>query len=198
MRKLLILGILIVFFTGFAYSVARMENLRTNGMNVLLPLAPVDPRALLMGDYMELDYQANSAVLSAWRGKPEASRSGTSRVDRLWGDGSQLGTAASGNAVMRLVRGGSGFENGAPPTAEFVRLEDGTPLRPDEIIVGFKVRDRRVVTAAPAYYFEEGTDKYYQRAAFGRVAVGRDGKTLLLALCDASGRDIKPATSVQE
>lgn len=198
MRKLFILGILIVFFTGFSYSAARMENLRAHGTNVLLSLAPVDPRALLMGDYMELDYAANSAVLSAWRKKSEASRSGSSWADRLWDYRQRPGTAASGKAVMRLARGGSGLEDGVPLTAEFVRLDDGTPLRPDEILIGFRVRGRRVLTAAPAYYFEEGTGRSYERAAFGRVALGRDGKTLLLALCDESGRDIRPAKSVRD
>lgn len=167
MRKLYIFGILLVFFAGFVFSVGRMENLRANGTNILLPLAPVDPRALLMGDYMALDYAANHDVLS-------------------------VASAVSGKAVMRLSRDADGLEDGAPPVARFSRLDDGTPLQEDEIFIAFKVRGFRMVTAAPAFYFAEGTGGAYERAAFGRVAVGSDGRTLLLALCDAKGRDIRP------
>lgn len=166
MRKLYICGILFVFFAGFAVSVGRMENLRANGTNILLPLAPVDPRALLMGDYMTLDYAANHAVWSV--------------------------AAVSGKAVMLLIQNSDGLESGVPPVARFSRLDDGTPLQEDEIAIAFKMRGFRVVTAAPAFYFAEGTGEAYARAAFGRVAVGSDGRTLLLALCDAKGRDIRP------
>ena len=191
MRRLCILGILAVFFAGFIFSAARMEQLRANGPNLLLPLAPVDPRALLMGDYMVLDYADNSAILSAWRKTPEAALA-FEGPGGLW-SGQLNGLAASGKAVMRLTRDGAGDGDMPPPRAAFARLDDGTPLADDEVLVAFKVRNHRVVTAAPAYYFEEGTGSLYARAAFGRVAVNRDGKTLLLALCDAKGRDITPA-----
>lgn len=38
------------------YGVFQKENLRTNGQPVYLELAPVDPRSLIQGDYMLLDY----------------------------------------------------------------------------------------------------------------------------------------------
>lgn len=187
MRKLCILGILVVFFAGFLFSVVRMENLRADGTNVLLPLAPVDPRALLMGDYMTLEYAANWVILAAWR---EESRE--SQPDRAW-----TGGAALGKAVMQLTRSDTGLENDVPPVAQFVRLDDGTPLEKDEVYISFKVLDNRIVTAANAYYFEEGTGRFYERAAFGRIAVGPDGKTLLLALCDATGQDIRPVKTTE-
>lgn len=185
MRKIYILCVLIVFFTGFAFSVVRMENLRANGTPALLPLAPVDPRALLMGDYMVLEYLMNRAVLADWKKTSEEPRSGGGRRGWAW-----AGPTASGKAVLRLTHAGT--ETGTPPVAQFVRLDDGTPLGEDEVLIAFKVRGSRVVTAAPAFYFEEGSGKYYQSAGFGRVTLGRDGKTLLLALCDGKGRDIRP------
>ena len=46
------LGVLAVL----GWSVRDLETLRTSGEVVLLPLAPVDPRSLMQGDYMRLSY----------------------------------------------------------------------------------------------------------------------------------------------
>lgn len=46
-------AILMVYFN---YSVAQKEVLLEEGQLVLLPLAPVDPRSLMQGDYMALRY----------------------------------------------------------------------------------------------------------------------------------------------
>lgn len=186
MRKLGILVILAVFFAGFVFSAARMEHLRANGTDALLPLAPVDPRALLMGDYMELNYAANEEVRSAFPKAHSVS----------WEGGLLNNIPLSGLAVMRLEPLGSQDGREGPkspyPAASFVRLDDGSPLARDEVLLAFKVRERSVVTAAPAFYFQEGYADAYARARFGRVKMGTDGKTLLVGLCDESGLDIVP------
>lgn len=41
----------------FHYSVSRKEAILRNGRLILLQLAPVDPRSLVQGDYMELRYE---------------------------------------------------------------------------------------------------------------------------------------------
>ena len=170
MRKAAILAILAVFFAGYAFSAARMENLRANGVDILLPLAPVDPRALLMGDYMDLEYTVNRDIWSALR-----KADGRVANER---DGS------GGRAVVRL----------SPERREaaFVRLDDGRPLAADEAFLAYKVRGRGVLTAAAAFYFQEGHAAAYERARYGRMKVDGNGKTLLMALCDESGTDIAP------
>lgn len=53
---------LIITFTGviivvlLSSQIYSLEHLRANGRTVLLELRPVDPRALMMGDYMALQY----------------------------------------------------------------------------------------------------------------------------------------------
>lgn len=47
---------LVVLLAYFNYSVAQKEALLKDGQLVLLPLAPVDPRSLMQGDYMALRY----------------------------------------------------------------------------------------------------------------------------------------------
>ena len=56
MRRLYILAVLVLFLGGYAFSAYRMEAVLAEGKTILLALAPVDPRAPLMGDYMALRY----------------------------------------------------------------------------------------------------------------------------------------------
>lgn len=87
-------------------------------------------------------------------------------------------------------RDGRGRPASPYQAASFVRLADGSPLAAGEMLLAFKVRERGVVTAAPAFYFQEGHAAAYEGARFGRVKMGSDGKTLLMGLCDAAGLDI--------
>lgn len=54
----LIFGIsVIVVFVSVGLSVANRELLLKNGKTVLFELAPVDPRSIMQGDYMTLNYR---------------------------------------------------------------------------------------------------------------------------------------------
>jgi uncharacterized membrane-anchored protein len=55
-KWVLILGNLILLLFLFNNSIFQKEKLLANGELVLLELAPVDPRSLMQGDYMRLDY----------------------------------------------------------------------------------------------------------------------------------------------
>lgn len=48
------LALLLIYFN---YSVAKKEEILRNGQLILLELAPVDPRSLMQGDYMQLRYK---------------------------------------------------------------------------------------------------------------------------------------------
>ena len=48
---------LILVLLFFAFSVVQKETLIGKGTEVLLRLAPVDPRSMMQGDYMALNYQ---------------------------------------------------------------------------------------------------------------------------------------------
>lgn len=54
-RIVIVAGLLLVL-SLFSYSVWNKEQILTNGKNVLVSLAPVDPRSLMQGDYMILNY----------------------------------------------------------------------------------------------------------------------------------------------
>jgi uncharacterized membrane-anchored protein len=56
MRRALIVVGLVASLGLVAWEVARKERLLASGETVLLELAPRDPRSLIQGDYMQLDY----------------------------------------------------------------------------------------------------------------------------------------------
>lgn len=55
-KSLLILVNLLAVLVLFHYSLAQKEHTLHSGKLVLLKLAPVDPRSLMQGDYMRLNY----------------------------------------------------------------------------------------------------------------------------------------------
>ncbi|MFZ4930394.1 GDYXXLXY domain-containing protein [Chryseobacterium sp. Mn2064] len=58
----IILTNLIIVLVYFNYSISQKEELLQDGKLVLLPLAPVDPRSLMQGDYMNLRYSISQDV----------------------------------------------------------------------------------------------------------------------------------------
>jgi uncharacterized membrane-anchored protein len=55
-RRALILGGLVLVFGVVAVETLRKEQVIATGQVLLLELAPRDPRSLIQGDYMQLDY----------------------------------------------------------------------------------------------------------------------------------------------
>lgn len=210
MRKLYILAVLVLFLGGYGLSVYRMEIVRTEGKTILLALAPVDPRAPLMGDYMALRYMVNNDIRKALRGQ-RAAQNATQQVAQMSAEKGASEAGASGNAANGGGTDGSassptasakssnthdessnaeGFavlritNDPVPYAASFVRLDDGSPLQADEILLAYKLRGYEVLTAAPAFYFQEGTAHQYAGAKFGVFKLAPDGKTLLVGLGD--------------
>ena len=56
-KWILILVNLIVLLVLFSNSIREKEEILLNGKLILLELAPVDPRSLMQGDYMQLRYK---------------------------------------------------------------------------------------------------------------------------------------------
>jgi uncharacterized membrane-anchored protein len=139
--------------------VVHKERVLAHGEHVLLPLAPRDPRSLLQGDYMELRTVVARAALD------ELHTAGT--FER------------GGRVVVRLD---------GERVATFVRLDDGTPLQPDERRLKFRVRGTQwtehMRIGAEELFFEEGRAQHYAAARFGEVVVDGDGDTVLVGVRD--------------
>ncbi|WP_276133859.1 GDYXXLXY domain-containing protein [Polluticoccus soli] len=67
LKKILLIVNLALIVVLFNFSVYKKEQTLHNGTLVLMPLAPVDPRSLMQGDYMRLNYnygEVNSGELA--------------------------------------------------------------------------------------------------------------------------------------
>ena len=195
MRKLYILAVLGLFLGGYGLSVYRMEAVLAEGKTILLPLAPVDPRAPLMGDYMALRYVVNNDIRNALR-RQSAAQGAAQKAAQMSAengggtDGSASSPTASANSrnTHDESRNAEGFavlritNDPVPHAASFVRLDDGSPLQADEFLLAYRLRGYEVLTAAQAFYFQEGTAQQYTGAKFGVFKLASDGKTLLVGL----------------
>lgn len=61
--RILIIVNLLLLLGYFNWSVFKKEQTLKDGQLVLLELAPVDPRSLMQGDYMRLNYKESASDL---------------------------------------------------------------------------------------------------------------------------------------
>ena len=150
--RILIIVNLILLLGYFNWSVYQKEQTLKDGQLVLLQLAPVDPRSLMQGDYMRLNYKEASSNL----------------LDE------QTGTR--GYAILRTDSNQVG---------EIVRLQNTLePVNDNELVIRYKIINRRLFLGAESFFFEEGQDTLYQKAVYGGLKVDDKGQSLLVGLYD--------------
>lgn len=81
MRHLALLLTGLAILAGINLSVWRFERAMSGGEVVLLRLAPVDPRSLMQGDYMQLNYEIARQLGSRGRADNAASDTLVIRLD---------------------------------------------------------------------------------------------------------------------
>ena len=156
---------LLVALTVVNASIAGKEALLKSGRVVYLELAPVDPRSLMQGDYMQLNYQLSAEIR---RRLPERENP-VAWLPKL--------APSDGRVVVTLDD---------RSVARFARLYEGGPLAAGEALLRYRVRAGELRFASDAFFFEEGTASGYENARFGRYRVAADGELLLTALCDGN------------
>lgn len=156
----LVAGLAILAFVNFG--IYQRERLVTHGRIVLLELAPVDPRSLMQGDYMRLNFDVATRAFAS------------SRRDQEGADG-KIVVALDPNHV-----------------AHFRRFADGRPLAPDERALRYRFRGGQPNFATNAYFFEEGQAEAYQAARYGEFRVAEDGEMILTGLRDERLKVLKP------
>lgn len=165
LRPLIIVANLVLVLAFFAWSVKSKEQLLTNSPLVLLRLAPVDPRSLMQGDYMRLNYSLTDTIR---------------RLEKRFMDGQRI---RSGYVIV--TPGDSGI-------ARLRRFQSSlSPLSADEIPIRFWQTGWQVRIGAESYFFQEGQAEKYSAAAFGALRVSRTGESVLVGLADSSAQLIK-------
>ena len=138
--------------------VLARERLLQTGQVVLLQLAPVDPRSLMQGDYMALDYAIAREIRQA---------DNSDEPDQRNEDG-YLILVLDANGVARHVR----------------TQPEATPRETGEVALRFRHRGWRVVIASNAWFFPEGQAERYEKARYGELRVSERGEALLAGLRD--------------
>ena len=156
------IALTIVILALFNSAIYEREQTIANGETLLLELAPVDPRSLMQGDYMQLRYTVEGAAASA----------------DILGDYQRRG--------YLVIRGN------ANDVAGFVRFHFGEPLNPSEKLVRFHNRANRIRIVPDSFFFQEGHADLYVGARYGVFRFDDRGRHVLVGLADAGRVLIEP------
>ncbi|MFJ2986646.1 GDYXXLXY domain-containing protein [Collimonas sp. NPDC087041] len=151
------------------------EQTLKHGRAVLLQLRPVDPRSLMQGDYMALDYQLTQQVGQL-----------LSTTDATAGEGQALAVMLNADAdgvaqLLRIAKAGEQAQN-------------------DEIRLRLKWENGGARLPSQSYFFAEGEGARFAKARYAIFRVANDGTALLAGLADEQRQPIadrvdKPSSS---
>ncbi|MBT9459812.1 MAG: GDYXXLXY domain-containing protein [Burkholderiaceae bacterium] len=141
----------------------QKQALIAQGRPVFLALAPVDPRSLLQGDYMRLNFGPAGLDDSPLLQSPGSTRPKVvARID------------ARGVAIV---------QRGQRPDRA---------LAADELLIELTPKDGRWILVTDAWFFREGDGERWALARFGEFRVLPDGRALLVGMADADLKPIVP------
>ncbi len=160
----------VVFATVFALIVAvninisKKESLIATGDSLLFRLAPVDPRSLMQGDYMRINFAIAGKISSALQAQD--------KDDYI---------------KLRNLEGSAIVEKDKNNVVKFVKLADNqatkATINANHYKIFFKFRNYRFQLTTDAFYFQEGKAKHYNKAVYGEYRY-HDGEMLLVNLID--------------
>lgn len=158
-----LIGLCAVGVLAFAnFAIVQKEQLIARGQPVFVELAPVDPRSLMQGDYMALNF-------------------------RLPDDATAPREALHGAQRPRVVA-----QRDARGVAVVKRLDDGTALAADELRIELTPKGGRWILVSDAWFFREGEAERWAAARYGEFRVDASGRALLVGMADENLRPIAP------
>lgn len=177
---LAIVGLLIILIV-INLTIRKYENHLAMAEEVLLELAPVDPRSLLQGDYMVLNYAIAEPIIEAIEAQEIAQ--GNLEYAETWYTISQDGLVV----INKDVQG----------VGHFVRLVQHSasanqPLAQDELLLQYRIRQGQLKIATNAFFFQEGQAEAFQQAKYGLFRLNQQGQPLLTHMVDAKFKVINP------
>lgn len=130
----------------------QKEDVIRHGRPVFVELAPVDPRSLMQGDFMRLNFNLP--------GEAAERRAGLLRAQRP-------------QMVARIDPRG---------VATLLRIDDGAALANGELRIELTPKDGRWILVTDAWFFAEGEAERWSRAKYGEFRVDAEGRALLVGL----------------
>jgi uncharacterized membrane-anchored protein len=148
----LILTNLLALLMYYNYSIFDKETILKDGTLVLLQLAPVDPRSLMQGDYMQLRYDI-------------AERSDTLPISKR----GYIVISLDSNNVAHKLR--LQAEQTPLHTDELLlKYTTSDPLYGN------------IRLGAESYFFQEGNASHYGTAKYGGLRIDNEGNSILVGL----------------
>jgi uncharacterized membrane-anchored protein len=160
LRRLLILAGLVLVLAVANMFILERQRVVDSARLVLLELRPVDPRSLMQGDFMLLDFADAVTRLPEDMAPPEA-----------------------GVAILRLDPAGIAtlvrIDDGTPPAPDEIRLR-----------FAGRRSDGRFDFGTDAFFFQEGEADLYAAARYGMFRVDETGKSVLVGLADETTKPL--------
>lgn len=150
--RLGVLGVLLLVLLVANGGIWQKEQLIAKGQAIFVALEPVDPRSLMQGDYMRLNF-VNLGVLST-----------LASVER-----------APGRPLVVARRDARGV-------AELLRPYTKEALAPGEFLLELTPKDGNWVLVSDAWFFKEGEAARWEKARYGEFRVLPDGRALLVGM----------------
>lgn len=145
-------------------SIARKQRLISMGRSIYVKLAPADPRSLIQGDFMRLNYDLPGV---GWRGRDETD------APWLWGARPRVAVMVDAVGVARQAR----------------LLAPGESPPAGALVLTLTPKDGGWTFVSDAWFFKEGEGARWQAARYGEFRVDEDGRALLVGLV---GEDLQP------
>jgi uncharacterized membrane-anchored protein len=140
------------------YDVMKKEQVIAGGQKIYIALAPRDPRSLMQGDYMALNFgfprEIQSVLDQADTGHSQRSASVVAMLDA--------------RGVATVLRVAAAQE----------------PLASGEMLLPLQRKSNNWTLVTDAFYFPEGMGTPFSQARFGEFRALPDGRTLLVGLAD--------------
>ena len=172
MRMKLTLALGLVVLAVLNFWIYTNERFIETGEEVYFELVPVDPRSLLQGDYMRLNYKIVNNLRAAIRIP--------ATVDEPPLNAEEI--PREGKIVVRIDE---------KRVASYQRIwEPGESLGENERLLRYSQEGRHV--GSTSFFFEEGRGEAYEKARYGIFKLGKDGRTILRSLADENLVRIEP------
>jgi uncharacterized membrane-anchored protein len=172
-RPALALGLLalggILSLSAANYDVMQKEQVITGGQKIYIALAPRDPRSLMQGDFMALNFGFPREILDALD-KDDLMHQSVTVVAAL--DSKGVAT------VLRVID---------PITPDNSTLPSG------QIRLPLNRKGGQWVLVTDAFFFPEGRGEPFKLAKFGEFRALADGRALLVGMADESLQPIAPS-----
>nr|WP_286386951.1 GDYXXLXY domain-containing protein [Myroides marinus] len=175
-KNLVIIAVLVLIGVFFIRAVSQKENTIEQGQLVLLELAPVDPRSLMQGDYMTLNYAISTPTSTVF--SDSLSTDFTSNIEREVEDAVEKSKLHKrGYVLLSLDKNNVGH---------LVKMQNemGEKAANQIYIKYFNYEGWRFNIGAESFFFQEGEAEKYEAAKYGALRVDDKGNSVLVGMYD--------------